>query len=94
MTIHLFSIHAWYLLALRSNNFCILQSEILAALPRLIKLSPAIVKEVFNRLLGVGGHVGQDAALTPSELMVALHNMDPAVCDIKSVIKGMVFSGC
>ena len=89
MTIHLFSIHAWYLLALRSNNFCFLQSEILAALPRLIKLSPAIVKEVFNRLLGVGGHVGQDAALTPSELMVALHNIDPAVCDIKSVIKGI-----
>ena len=60
----------------------------MAALPKLIKLSPVIVKDVFNRLLGVGGHSGQDAAITPSELMVALHNIDPNQCEIKAVIKG------
>ena len=30
------------------------QKEVIAALPKLIKLNPVVVKEVFNRLLG--GH--------------------------------------
>jgi len=29
------------------------QKEVVAALPKLIKLNPVVVKEVFNRLLGV-----------------------------------------
>jgi len=33
------------------------QKEVIAALPKLIKLNPVVVKEVFNRLLG--GH-GRD----------------------------------
>ena len=31
------------------------RQEVTAALPKLIKLTPVVVKEVFNRLLGVGG---------------------------------------
>jgi hypothetical protein len=31
-----------------------LQKEVIAAIPKLIKLNPIVVKEVFNRLLG--GH--------------------------------------
>jgi len=30
-----------------------MQKEVVAALPKLIKLNPVVVKEVFNRLLGV-----------------------------------------
>jgi len=33
--------------------FGYVQKEVVAALPKLIKLNPVVVKEVFNRLLGV-----------------------------------------
>ena len=33
------------------------QREIISALPKLIKLSPPVVKEVFNRLLGLNGRL-------------------------------------
>lgn len=36
-------------------NFIFLQREIISALPKLIKLSQPVVKEVFNRLLGLNG---------------------------------------
>jgi len=37
-----------------SNDvFGYVQKEVVAALPKLIKLNPVVVKEVFNRLLGV-----------------------------------------
>ena len=64
----------------------------IAALPKLIKLNPIVVKEVFHRLLM--SHQGDNSAgqspLTPAELLIALHNIDTAKCDIKSIIKGMV----
>ncbi|CAG4961516.1 unnamed protein product [Colias eurytheme] len=50
--------------------------EILAALPKLIKLNPVVVKEVFNKLL-----------VTPEELLVALHLIDPNKADLKYIIK-------
>ncbi|KAL1458884.1 hypothetical protein MTO96_043393 [Rhipicephalus appendiculatus] len=57
--------------------------------PKLIKLNPIVVKEVFNRLLG--SHVESTANFTspvsPAELLVALHNIDPSKCDVKTVIK-------
>ncbi|KAH7971705.1 hypothetical protein HPB52_002362 [Rhipicephalus sanguineus] len=66
-----------------------LQKEVIAALPKLIKLNPIVVKEVFNRLLG--SHVESTANFTspvsPAELLVALHNIDPSKCDVKTVIK-------
>merc|ERR1712059_177313 len=63
------------------------RQEVSAALPKLIKLNPVVVKEVFNRLLGTssgGGHMG---AMTPADLMIALHNIDPVKCDMKTIIK-------
>ncbi|CAG5127927.1 unnamed protein product, partial [Candidula unifasciata] len=63
--------------------------EVMEALPKLIKLNPMVVKEVFNRLMG--SHVSNDSTyhspLTPVELLVALHNIDSAKCDIKTTIK-------
>jgi symplekin len=41
---------------------------------------------VFNRLLGVTSS-GQNGAMSPAELLIALHNIDPAKCDMKTVIK-------
>ena len=61
------------------------KQEIYAALPKLIKLNTAVVKEVFNRLLGTG--MAAPAPLSPPDLMIALHNIEPAKCDMKTVIK-------
>ncbi|KAH8295356.1 hypothetical protein KR018_010399 [Drosophila ironensis] len=64
------------------------RSEIIAVLPKLIKLNPAVVKEVFNRLLGIGAEFAhQTMALSPTDILVALHTIDPAVCDLKSIVK-------
>ncbi|XP_017776938.1 PREDICTED: symplekin [Nicrophorus vespilloides] len=61
------------------------KSEILAALPKLIKLNPVVVREVFNRLLGVHG----DSAITPTELLVALHILSTDQVDIKTKMKAI-----
>jgi len=62
------------------------RQEVCAALPKLIKLNPGVVKEVFNRLLGVSTN-GVVGALSAADLMIALHNIDPAKCDMKTVMK-------
>lgn len=61
------------------------KKEITNALPKLIKLNPVVVKEVFNRLLGL--HGGGDPPISPSELLIALHMLDPAKAEIKAVMK-------
>lgn len=72
------------------------KKEVISALPKLIKLNPMVVKEVFNRLMGA--HITANASyvspLTPDELLVALHNIDPNKCDMKTIIKAanMCFS--
>jgi symplekin len=65
------------------------KKEVVAALPKLIKLNPVVVKEVFNRLLGshADTNVNYTSPLTPAELMVALHNIDVTKCDMKTIIK-------
>ncbi|XP_053552838.1 symplekin isoform X2 [Bombina bombina] len=61
------------------------KKEVIQALPKLIKLNPIVVKEVFNRLLG---DIGPSMSpLTPGDLLVALHNIDSSKCDMKSIIK-------
>ena len=52
--------------------FHCLKKEVIAALPKLIKLNPVVVKEVFNRLLG--GH-GTLIILFVSTLLV-LNKLD------------------
>ncbi|XP_075704540.1 symplekin isoform X2 [Rhinoderma darwinii] len=65
------------------------KKEVVQALPKLIKLNPIVVKEVFNRLLGTqhGDGSSSMSPLTPGDLLVALHNIDSSKCDMKSVIK-------
>jgi symplekin len=66
------------------------KKEVIAALPKLIKLNPVVVKEVFNRLLGsnaVESGSNYQSPLTPAELLVALHNVDSSQCDMKIIIK-------
>ncbi|XP_069764977.1 symplekin isoform X2 [Narcine bancroftii] len=67
------------------------KKEVIQALPKLIKLNPIVVKEVFNRLLGTT-HMGEGGSaaispLTPGDLLIALHNIDSTKCDMKSIIK-------
>lgn len=70
------------------------KKEVIDALPKLIMLNPVVVKEVFNRLLGDAGTSGGQSPLSPSELLVALHNIDTTKCDMKTVIKatGLCFA--
>lgn len=65
------------------------KSEVVQALPKLIKLNPIVVKEVFNRLLGTQHSEGTSSVspLTPGDLLIALHNIDSTKCDMKSIIK-------
>ncbi|KAF7655817.1 hypothetical protein LDENG_00049490 [Lucifuga dentata] len=65
------------------------KSEVIQALPKLIKLNPIVVKEVFNRLLGTQHSEGGSSVspLTPGDLLIALHNIDSTKCDMKSIIK-------
>ncbi|XP_045499510.1 symplekin isoform X1 [Colias croceus] len=61
--------------------------EILAALPKLIKLNPVVVKEVFNKLLGLQNPNNEQLPVSPEELLVALHLIDPNKADLKYIIK-------
>ncbi|KAI1301500.1 Symplekin [Halotydeus destructor] len=65
--------------------------EVIAELHKLIKLNPVVVKEVFNKLLGVNAPDTNTTSfqipLTPTELLIALHNIKPSDCDVKTVIK-------
>ncbi|KAL1131946.1 hypothetical protein AAG570_011557, partial [Ranatra chinensis] len=64
------------------------KNEVIAALPKLIKLNPIVVKEVFNRLLGTQTEMSvHSSPITPSELLIALHTIDPSKCELKTVIK-------
>uniref|UniRef100_A0A0K2TH07 Symplekin n=1 Tax=Lepeophtheirus salmonis TaxID=72036 RepID=A0A0K2TH07_LEPSM len=54
------------------------KNEVIAALPKLIRLNQIVVKEVFSRLLSSNG------PLSASDLLIALHTID---CDMKIVIK-------
>uniref|UniRef100_A0A8C8K8R3 Symplekin n=1 Tax=Oncorhynchus tshawytscha TaxID=74940 RepID=A0A8C8K8R3_ONCTS len=65
------------------------KKEVTQALPKLIKLNPIVVKEVFNRLLGTQHSEGSSSMspLTPGELLISLHNVDSTKCDMKSIIK-------
>ncbi|KAM6288742.1 LOW QUALITY PROTEIN: symplekin [Aegotheles albertisi] len=64
------------------------KKEVIQALPKLIKLNPIVVKEVFNRLLGTqhGDGASTVSPLNPGELL-SLHNIDSSKCDMKSIIK-------
>ncbi|CAH2041674.1 unnamed protein product, partial [Iphiclides podalirius] len=61
--------------------------EILAALPKLIKLNPAVVKEVFNKLLGLQNPHGEQPPVSPEDLLVSLHLIDPNKADLKYIIR-------
>ncbi|KAL4658586.1 symplekin [Arapaima gigas] len=65
------------------------KKEVILALPKLIKLNPIVVKEVFNRLLGTQHGEGSSSVspLSPGELLISLHNIDTSKCDMKSIIK-------
>ncbi|KAJ8684463.1 hypothetical protein QAD02_020255 [Eretmocerus hayati] len=66
------------------------KKEIIAALPKLIKLNPIVVKEVFNKLLGTQNMepgVPHTSPITPPELLIALHTIEPSKAELKTVIK-------
>ncbi|CAB4003514.1 Symplekin [Paramuricea clavata] len=67
------------------------KKEVVEVLPKLIKQSPNVVKEVFNRLLGCfhgESTISSASPLTPSELLITLHNIEDKA-DMKSIIKAV-----
>lgn len=67
---------------------CLTKQEILNALPRFLKLNEAVVKDVFKRLLGIGQeYVVNPMPITPSELLVVLHKIDPAKVELKFIMQ-------
>ncbi|XP_064403581.1 symplekin-like isoform X2 [Halichondria panicea] len=71
------------------------KQEVIAALPKFIKLSPGLVKNIFERLLvsfkGDQGH--SISPISPSELLIALHNIDCSSDDtlMKATVKATNF---
>lgn len=64
------------------------KQEVINALPKLLKLNPTIVKEVFMRLLGIGKETEHmTLPISAIELMVALHTLDTTKVEIKFVVK-------
>jgi hypothetical protein len=44
------------------------------------------------RLLGTHSEgLTHMSPLTPAELLIALHNIDPSKCELKTVIKGIIY---
>ncbi|XP_028398486.1 symplekin-like [Dendronephthya gigantea] len=67
------------------------KKEVVEVLPKLIKQSPNVVKEVFNRLLGCfhgDSTISSASPLTPSELLITLHSIEDKA-DMKSIIKAV-----
>lgn len=63
------------------------KKEVLAALPKLIKQNQLVVKEVFNKLLGLQSPHEECSPVTPAELLVALHLIDPNMVELKTIMK-------
>ncbi|XP_017489766.1 PREDICTED: symplekin-like, partial [Rhagoletis zephyria] len=72
------------------------KKEIIGYLPQLIKFSPHVVQEIFfYRLLTRGLHENQQhhhhtsfsSPISPTDLLVALHNIDSTKCELKFVVK-------
>jgi len=67
------------------------KKEVISAIPKLIRLNPVVVKEVFNRLLTAPAEGSTASPLTPADLLVALHDVDLDKNDMKTVIKATGF---
>lgn len=65
------------------------KQEVLTMLPKVLSLHPAVVKEVFNRLLGLGVDYEHIVSfpLTPVELLVAMHTLDAAKISLKCIVQ-------
>ena len=66
------------------------KKEVIAALPKLIRLNQVVVKEVFNRLVTApapSDGVHSSSPLGPADLLIALHDIDVEKTDMKSVIR-------
>lgn len=66
------------------------KKEIIEILPQLIKLNPIVIKEVFNRLFSIPNDSinSYNSPISPSDFVIALHNIDSSKCDLKTIIIG------
>lgn len=61
--------------------------EIMTALPRFLKLSEVVVKDVFKRLLGSGQEYSVMMPISPTELLVALHKLDTGKVELRFIMQ-------
>lgn len=65
------------------------KKEVIASLPKFMKLNPQLMKDVFIRLLGLKSDSKSVVApsVTPTELLVALHAIDISQVELKLIVK-------
>ncbi|XP_070500737.1 symplekin [Chironomus tepperi] len=65
------------------------KKEIIAALPKFLKLNPQLMKDVLMRLLGVKTEAQRSSLqpITPTELLVSLHAIDTQQAELKLIVK-------
>ncbi|XP_057331847.1 symplekin-like [Microplitis mediator] len=67
------------------------KQEVIAILPKLIKLNSLVVREIINRLSFAANRdmdQSRNSPLTPADLMIALHNLKPSEVDLKTLVAG------
>lgn len=64
------------------------KAEIIEALPSFLKMAPALVREIFSRLLGTGKYKydSGNRQITPTEVLVALHTENIQKAGLKQVV--------
>lgn len=65
------------------------KQEIIAAMPKLLRLNPVVIKEVFKRILNVGAEFESFMSLPMSatELLITLHTLDTTKIELKFVVQ-------
>jgi len=65
------------------------KKEVVTSLPKFMKLNPQLMKDVFIRLLGLKTDSKSlvPPAVTPTELLVALHAIDTSQVELKLIVK-------
>lgn len=67
------------------------KQEIIAAMPKLLRLNPIVLQQVFKRLLGIGTDAdaitNQKLPLSAADLLIALHTLDPTKIELKYVVQ-------
>lgn len=65
------------------------KQEIITVLPKLLRLNPVVVKEVFKRILNIGSEYDtiKTLPMSPAELLITLHTLDLTKIELRFVVQ-------